>query len=604
MPHFDDTANLLEAMHAETSSENTRFMRRKPTVEVMATLKAMLHLASPSFSSWCDGLFTFIHHFSEHLDNKLFSGFAEKLRATIEAYLVTAFDGPFDEQRNTTCIQVSMMAHQSGVNPFIFMSALTRLAGGLIDFLRAHLAPDPTDLDVLSYFSRMLTLDLSVMFEALFRLDRDHHDALAHIDELTKFPDEKKLRKELQRRLAPQLPRTPIVVLALPKLPQLSEKLGNEATDLALQESALRLTAWEKQGWFIARARHNVFALLPPPNLTRTQLDVECENLRHAFDLPVHVEANDVQLEIAIGIVIPSSTETDPTNVLRQCEMALRHAAKNSESQAIYDASMERFSFEELALLKDLKTAIHTPQFQLHYQPQIDLTTGCVAGAEALARWVHPVNGFIPPGKFIALAEKTFLIHMLTTHLLTEAVRQSKAWEQAGIPLTVSVNIAPGILQDPHFPQQVKRLLENENLPAGLLAMEITESALLSNPERSTRVLSQLREAGIRVAIDDFGMGYSSMAFLRTLPVDEVKIDRSFVFGMLKDPRDEGIVEATIRLCRGLGISISAEGVEDQATLTRLREMGCQYAQGYIFARPMPPDQFEEWLHQGAKVPL
>jgi len=599
MPQLDDTEKLLEEMHAGATPDNVRFMRREPDADVLATLKAMLQLASPSFSNWCDGFFTFIEHFTERQENDPLPGSPEKLRRAIEDYLASTFGGPFDERRNEFCVRIGVMAHQSGVNPFIFTSAITRFSGGLLDFLRAHLAPEPTDLDTLSYFSRMLALDISVILEALFRLDRTRRDALARIDELTKFPDERKLREELQRRLAPHAPRTPAVMLALPKLQQLADKLGNEAADIVMQEAALRLSAWENQEWFIARARHNVFALLPPSTLSRERFDAECESLRRAFDAPAHVDGNDVRMEIAIGVVFPGA-ETDAATLLRQCETALRHAVRNPDGYVAYDAGMERFSFDELLLLKDLKSAIHTNQFQLHYQPQIDLATGRVAGAEALARWAHPSRGFVPPGKFIPLAEKTFLIHALTARLLADAVRQSNTWAQAGMPLTLSVNIAAGILQEPDFPHQVKRLIEEARLPAGLLALEITESAILADPERSQRVLLQLREAGIRVTIDDFGVGYSSMAFLRTLPIDEVKIDRTFVFGMLKDPRDEGIVEAAIRLCRGLGIAVSAEGVEDEATLARLREMGCQYAQGYVLARPMPPETFEEWLHREA----
>ncbi len=595
---FDDTEKLLEEMHARATADNVRFMRREPEPQVVATLQALSQLAAPSFPAWCDGFHAFIEHFAERQESEPFPGSPQKLRDALGVYLRAAFEGPFDEHRNEICVHIGVMAHQSGVNPFIFMSAITRLSGGLIDFLRAHLAPEPADLDALSWFSRMLALDLSVMLEALFRLDRIRREELAHIDDVTKLPDEKVLRRELQRRLEMHGERIPAVFLAFPKLPQLADRLGGEAADFILQEAALRLMGWEKQGWFIARARPNVFALLPPPGLSREAFDDAVSILRRAFDAPVALDGNDVPLESALGIVVPGPSETDAAAVLRKSETALRHAAKTPDGQAVYDAGMERFSFEELALLKDLRKAIATGQFQLHYQPQIDLDSGQVAGAEALARWAHLSKGFIPPGKFIPLAEKTFLIHALTDRLLAEAARQAKNWAEAGTPLTVSVNVAAGILQDSEFPARIERLLKEEDLPAGLLALEITESAILADPERAGRVLHQLRNAGIRVAIDDFGLGYSSMAFLRTLPVDEVKIDRSFVFGMLKDPRDEGIVEAAIRLCRALGIAVSAEGVEDEATLSRLREMGCQYAQGYVLARPMPPERFEEWLRQ------
>jgi diguanylate cyclase (GGDEF)-like protein len=591
---------LLREMLADSEKTGNRFQRRAPSREGGDTLQAMLQLARPSFSSWCESFFTFMGHFSEAQENEPFPEAPEHLRTALLEYLPSTMEGPFDESRNRICMRIGMLAHLSGVNPFIFTSGITRLMGGTIEFLRSHLAPELADLDVLAYYNRMLLLDTAVILEALFRMDRTRRDRLAHMDPLTKLNNEKRLREALRRRLEPGATKPALALIGISQIAHVSDTLGASAGDRILQEAAARLFHLEAEGWFVARAGAEQFALLPPPSLLPADFPRRIRELILLLAMPVHLEGAEFRMNAVAGITSPAPNETDPGNVLRQCELALKRARDTSTPIVDYNISMERFSFDELVLLKDLGHAIGAGELVLHYHPQVSLDTGLVAGAEALVRWIHPTRGFMPPGRFIQLAEKTVLIHALTERVLRDAIAQARTWELGGMPLTISVNLSSVNLQNPGLPELIAALLGESGLNPGLLSVEITESAIHADPDEAAIALGRLRALGIRIAIDDFGLGYSSMAFLRNLPVNEVKIDRTFVFGMLKDPRDESIVDATIRLCRGLGLDVCAEGIEDEATYNRLRDAGCTYAQGFFLAKPMAVDDFVQWIQERA----
>ena len=599
----DPFEELLRAMNPGTDEDGDRFLRSLPPPHVIDTLTAMLQLATPSIPTWCESFFTYIGHFSDAQETEPFPNTPELLRRAMFAYLPSTMAGPFDESRNRACMHIGMLAHRSGVNPFIFTSGITRLMGGTIEFLRDHLAPERADLDVLVYYNRMLLLDIAVMVEALFRLDRNRRDQMSNLDPLTKLNNENRLRDELRRRFEPGATKTPMALIGMNRLRHVSDTMGASAGDRILQEIAGRLFHLEAEGWFVARAGGDLFALLPELSLSQAAFAKRISEVLILLDMPVHVDGAEFRLNSVAGMAMPGPADNDPINLMYQCELALKRARETSASVVDYNSTMERFSFDELALLKDLGHAIGSGELVLHYQPQVAFETTLVAGAEALVRWVHPTRGFMPPGKFIQLAEKTMLIHALTEQILRLAISQAKRWELAGMPLTVSVNLSSVNLQNPELPELIGRLLVEQNLNPELLSLEITEAAILADPGEATVTLGRLRRLGLRIAIDDFGLGYSSMAFLKNLHIDEVKIDRSFVFGMLKDPRDESIVEATIRLCRGLGLGVTAEGIEDAPTYERLQKAGCTYAQGFYLARPMPADQFESWLRNRIQHP-
>jgi diguanylate cyclase len=256
------------------------------------------------------------------------------------------------------------------------------------------------------------------------------------------------------------------------------------------------------------------------------------------------------------------------------------------------------YSPDRLTLLTELRRAIERGELLLHYQPKADLRTGEIRGVEALVRWQHPERGMIPPDEFIPAAQKTGVIGPLTTFVLDEALRQCRTWSLQGLELSVAVNLSTRNLLDLHLPEAVGELLARWDVPAGLLELEITESTILADPVRAMQILSRLDEMGVRLAIDDFGTGYSSLAYLKRLPVDELKIDKSFILGMDESENDEVIVRSTIDLGRNLGLRVVAEGVESPQAWSRLAQLGCNVAQGYYLSRPVPAAELTPWLRQ------
>ncbi len=300
----------------------------------------------------------------------------------------------------------------------------------------------------------------------------------------------------------------------------------------------------------------------------------------------------------SVGITLAPAHGADGTTLLRRADMAMDAAKRGRLGQALYEPAQDQHTPERLDLIVALRDAIERGGLTLHYQPQVDIASGRVCGVEALARWSHPERGLIPPDAFIPLAEQTGLIAPLTDWVLAEAIRQARAWQRAGLLLGVSVNLSMWNLHDPALPDRVAGLLQDHGLSPAWLRLELTESALMADTERTVDVLARLAALGPRLAVDDFGSGYSSLAYLKTLPVDALKIDKGFVHEMATDATDTAIVASTVALGHALGLRVVAEGIEDRATWELLAGMGCDVAQGYHIARPLPPDALERWLHE------
>ena len=267
------------------------------------------------------------------------------------------------------------------------------------------------------------------------------------------------------------------------------------------------------------------------------------------------------------------------------------YAAKNDRRAIrVYDPSMDAFTPDRLAPFGELRRAIENDELSVHYQPQVDISSGQVTGVEGLVRWQHTVHGLLPPDDFIPLAEHTGLIRPLTWSVLRMTVRACQRWRAAGLDLTVAVNLSVRSLLDEDLVAQLDRLLADAGLPASALELEITETTVMADPERSLAALADLRGLGVRLSIDDYGTGQASLAYLNRLPVDTLKIDRSFVIAMLGSSNDAAIVRSTIELSRSLGLGVVAEGVETEQTWRRLRELGCDAAQGNWLAPPVPAD--------------
>jgi diguanylate cyclase (GGDEF)-like protein len=317
-----------------------------------------------------------------------------------------------------------------------------------------------------------------------------------------------------------------------------------------------------------------------------------------ALEAPFVIDQLPLDVHASIGIALAPQHATTAEELLRRGDMAMRAAKRSSTGHALYTDAIDQYDPQRLTLMGELSYAIDHDELSLYYQPKVSLKSKRVVGVEALLRWQHPERGLIVPDQFIPLAEKTGAIQRLSLWVLKTAIRQSATWQRAGFDLKVAVNLSVRNLLEAAFPNWVIFLLKDDGMAANGLTMEITESALMADPAKARKVLILLSHHGIRFSIDDFGTGYSSLAYLKHLPVSEIKIDKIFVSTLMTDADNSTIVRSTIDLGRNLGLSVVAEGVEDQQTWEKLGAMGCDEAQGYYLSRPLPAEQFETWLRE------
>jgi EAL domain-containing protein (putative c-di-GMP-specific phosphodiesterase class I) len=316
---------------------------------------------------------------------------------------------------------------------------------------------------------------------------------------------------------------------------------------------------------------------------------------------PIEIDGMVLGIEASCGIAM-APDDGDTTDLLLQRADVAMYVAKGSNMSVVaYTDELNVNTPTHLTLLGDLRTAIGHDQLRLHYQPKAELCSGRIQGVEALVRWEHPTLGLLPPNEFIPVAEHTGLIKPLTSWVLGTALRQCREWLDVAharhwVELSMAVNVSTRSLLDDGFPAEVKAALTEHDVPAHLLELEITESAIMTDPMRARRLLTELADIGVRIAIDDFGTGYSSLAYLKDLPVNQLKIDQSFVQNMHQDVNDAIIVRSVVDLGHNLGLQIVAEGVEDDHTWDQLAQLGCDDAQGYFLARPMPPAALVPWL--------
>jgi EAL domain-containing protein (putative c-di-GMP-specific phosphodiesterase class I) len=304
----------------------------------------------------------------------------------------------------------------------------------------------------------------------------------------------------------------------------------------------------------------------------------------------------------SVGVALFPLHGDDPEALMRRAEIAMYVAKTSRSTFEVYSTEQEHYTKDRLALFADLRKAIEAGDLSLHYQPKVALPAGEVVGVEALARWHHPERGSVPPDVFVPLAEHTGLVRRLTTSVLDMALAQCRVWADHGLDLPVAVNLSVRDLLDPGLPVQVMELLDRYDLGPDSLQLEITESSMMDQPARALDVLNALADLGLELAIDDFGTGYSSLAYLQRLPVRQLKIDRSFVTGMSDNENDAAIVRSTIDLGHSLALTVVAEGVEDAGSIDLLSGAGCDLAQGYHVARPMPGDEIEAWLTSSGRA--
>ncbi len=422
----------------------------------------------------------------------------------------------------------------------------------------------------------------------------------ARYDSLTDLPNRALLHERIATALgdAPDASRPlALLLIDLDRFKEINDAFGHERGDALLRQAADRLRGVVRAGDTVARLSGDEFAVLLP-GADATGAARVADAIRAALDAPLPVDEHLLRVGASVGIVLAPAHGRDGATLLRRADMAMDAAKRGRLGQALYEPAQDQHSPERLALSGALRDAIEQGALVLHYQPQVDLASGHVCGVEALVRWPHPERGLIPPDAFIPLAEQTGLIAPLTEWVLAEAIRQAREWQRAGLLLGASVNLSMWNLHDPALPDRVAALLHAHGLAPAWLRLELTESALMADTDRTMDVLARLAALGVHLAVDDFGSGYSSLSYLKRLPVDELKIDKGFVREMATDETDRAIVASTVGMGHALGLRVVAEGIEDQATWELLAGMGCDMAQGYYVARPLPPDALVRWLRE------
>jgi diguanylate cyclase (GGDEF)-like protein/PAS domain S-box-containing protein len=423
---------------------------------------------------------------------------------------------------------------------------------------------------------------------------------LMYYDALTSLPNRSLLLERLAKELAES--RTlgrplALLLLDLDHFRQVNNTLGSENGDRVIQEVARRLSDAVGGADQVSRLRGDEFALLLPGGDATLGRQVAARLLK-ALAQPMMVHRLPVEVGASIGIAVAPDHGDEAETLLRRVDLAMQAAKRAGESPVVYSTACDPYDPHRLVVLGELRRAIENDHLVLHYQPKMDLKDGRVLGAEALVRWRHPKQGLMTPDRFIGLAEQGGLIKALTGWVLDRAVSDCRSWEHDGRTLSVAVNLSARNLQDPQLADHIGALLESRGLPAARLELELTESAVLADPRRAAETLEQLDRSGVALAIDDFGTGYASLAYLRKLPVSQLKIDKSFVMAMSRSPEDRTIVRSTSDLGHNLGLKVVAEGVEDKPTWDLLNEFGCDAAQGYYMARPMPAPELSAWLRE------
>ncbi len=420
--------------------------------------------------------------------------------------------------------------------------------------------------------------------------------ALAHQalhDGLTDLPNRLQLEQRIEAVLA-SVAGAALLLLDIDNFKEFNDAFGHRLGDALLRQVGPRLREQLDPGAVVARLGGDEFGILLPG------ADVDqAAKVAHALlrvDRPFLADGQAFELMACIGIAVFPEHATNSQLLFQRAEVAMYAAKRSGNTYAVYRRDDDPYDASRLVLRADLRRAIDQREIVLYYQPQVALATRQVIGVEALARWKHIERGWILPGEFIPVAERMGLIKPLTSTVIGMAAQQCRAWEKAAQPLTVAVNISMRNLLDPEFPDSIKTMIGAAAADPHRLKFEVTESAIMTEPSRVLDTMNRLKELGVGFSIDDFGTGYSSLAYLQRLPVEEVKIDRSFVSQLSTDAGSAAIVNATIDLGARLGLDVVAEGVEDDATWRVLHRMGCFAAQGYFLARPLPVSELESWL--------
>ncbi|GAC1445611.1 MAG: hypothetical protein NVSMB55_27610 [Mycobacteriales bacterium] len=430
-------------------------------------------------------------------------------------------------------------------------------------------------------------------------VDQLNHDS--QHDSLTGLANRAKFQQSLTTALRVHASGFAVLLMDLDRFKEVNDTLGHHHGDLLLQQIAERLSKQLRRGDVLARLGGDEFAVLLT-TLNPQEAVASAERLRRALGEPMTLQGVAMEVNASIGIVMAPAHGSDAITLLQRADVAMYSAKSLYGGVQVYEDSLDDYSPRRLALASQLRTGIEGGQLSLRFQPQARIDDAAICGVEALVRWEHPDYGEVPPDDFISLAEQTGQIRELTTFVLEEALRACAGWPTSPQPIAVSVNLSVRNLLEPDLLERVSSALLRHGVPAQQLTLEVTETHLMADPQRTADVLHGLHALGIRISVDDFGTGYSSLAYLKQLPVSEVKVDKSFVRELADDSEDAAIVEAIIQLGHALRLDVVAEGVEDERAQNQLLDLGCDIVQGYHLARPMRNAELTVWLANRATM--
>ena len=449
----------------------------------------------------------------------------------------------------------------------------------------------PSDVRVLE----TLAAHAAVAVENSRLVDRLRFDA--YHDTLTGLPNRRRMIASLEEALKVKAPGEVVAVLLfdIDGLRDVNDSLGHTAGDRLVAEVARRLRALAPAAALVGRVGGDEFAV------TMRTGSADCAavlatHLHAALQEPMDFGALTLDVDTAVGVAVHPDHGSEPATLLQRADLATHAAKATPAGVRLFNPGLESRSVRRLGLAGDLRRALETDELDIYFQPKVALRDRRLVGVECLARWEHPTHGSVAPEDFVAVAEHTGQLSRLTDAVLMAGLRRCREWVEAGRPLGVAVNLSPRTLLDPDFPGRVEELLGEYGVEPDRLTLEITEDGVVGDTDRPLPTLRRLHEIGVRLAVDDFGTGYSSLSYLRRLPVNEVKVDRTFVQGMATDPGDLAIVRAVVDLSRHFGLTVVAEGVESELTLNLLEEMGCDIGQGFLFSRPLPYERLEAWF--------
>ena len=434
---------------------------------------------------------------------------------------------------------------------------------------------------------------LQLMQQAVESRDRDIR-ALAYTDRLTSLMNRTAFVGGLAEALAGRAGPIAVAIVNLRRFRQINECLGYAVGDSVLKQVATRLTEAPALATHLARVAGDHFAACTPLG-PGASLEHWGTQLLERFAKPVVVSAQPIDIDAVVGLACAPQDSADSEDLLRCADLAVERAKRDNRTLRVYEAKLRVATREQLSLLGELQRAIDENELVFAFQPKLQLQTGQVVGAEALLRWRHPTRGLLMPGAFLPFAERAGFIRKLTRWALTAGAAAAAHWAREGRALNVSVNISADDLADPNLDSHLRQALSAARLPGDLLTLELTESGFIGDPNQALAQLELLKTHGVKLSIDDFGTGYSSLSYLTRMPVDELKIDRSFVSAIAGSPQATAVVQAAIEMGHSLGLSVVAEGIEDSNTAADLAALGCDIGQGYVYAKPLLLPDFEAW---------